>query len=147
MRFDIKKFKSFQGHEGMGFNLELWVDGVKACFVIDDANGGEAHYRWLDRGIMARVKAHVDALPIVPSVTEDEKSLWPQGRKQDMDGFVDCLINEFAHDRRLRRLCKTKTVFRLPTDKPDIFHTLNVPYPEGRRHIPANAEVLNEKYL
>jgi hypothetical protein len=114
--------------------------------MIDEGNGGSLRSAWFSRATHLAVLAHVDALPIVPSVTDDEKALWPNGRKQDFDGFVEVLINELAHDRRLRRLCKTKTVFRLPTDKPDVFHTLNVPYPEGRRHIPANAEVLNEKY-
>jgi len=166
MEFQIKKFKSFRGMEGMGFNLELWVDGAKACFIvarprivrylrrsldsIDEANGGMFRYEWASRKAAQKVQAHVDALPIIPSISGVDKSLWPEGRKQDMDEFISHLVDEFESDKRFKRLCKTKTVFRLPTDKAGDYRSLNVPYPAGRQYVlerHSTAEFLNEKYL
>jgi hypothetical protein len=49
MLFEIKKFKSFTGMEGPGFNADLYADGQKAAIVIDGGNGGEMDFHWTSR--------------------------------------------------------------------------------------------------
>ena len=55
-------------------------------------------------------------------------------------------------DKRMKRLCKTKTVFRLPTDAADTFQTLNLAYePQGREYLAKHyagqaVEVINLNY-
>jgi hypothetical protein len=152
MQFEIKKFKSFRGMEGIGFNADLWVDGVKACEIDDAANGGEYGYNWVSKEMEQKVTTHVAALPIIPSVTDMDKGLWPDGRKQDMDGFVAGIVENYENDKRFKRICKSKTVFRLATDPPDQYRTLKAPYlPQGKawiatRYPNQQVEVLNLKY-
>ena len=44
MRAEMKIVKTFRGHEGVGFNADLYVAGVKVAFVIVQANGGCFYY-------------------------------------------------------------------------------------------------------
>ena len=40
----LKNVKTFRGMEGIGINADLYINGVKCLFVIDDANGGGMTY-------------------------------------------------------------------------------------------------------
>ena len=45
MKTELKNLKFFRGMEGQGFNADLWINGVKCIFIIDEGNGGCFNYQ------------------------------------------------------------------------------------------------------
>lgn len=154
MRFEIAKFKSFNGHEGLGFNATLIVDGAKGCDAIDDGNGGGVTCYWASQEVKNKVLGHIKTLPLeplAPDAPQWERDMWPNGMKHDLDSFLTKLVSDYENDKRFRRLCKAKTVYRLAGDKAGQYRVLNAPYePTGRGYLSKleqkPEEVLNEKY-
>jgi len=167
--YSVRKVKSFRGNEGLGFNAELCRDGKPVAYVMDDAGGGMYRWEWYDReaprtkvsvgGLCggehernatpeeARLLAHVRTLP-------KEESEWDKGMSYPVNDeiFVGGLVDDYENDRRLRRVCKTKVLFRLEGDKEGEYRTVKAAYDERTKawmkatYGDAVVEVLNEKY-
>lgn len=131
MKFEIKKFQSMRTDDGGGFSFDLYIDGVKAAFVIDEGNGGGVWPRWFDRmhglsDLEKKFNEYVATLPPIPlpeDALESEKSFYP--RPMDAETFLCQLVDDFEAKRQLRRWCSKKTVFRLPEDKVGEYRTIN----------------------
>lgn len=119
--YAVKNVKSFMGHEGYGFNCNLYRDGKKIGFCIDDAGGGEMYpIEWaknVDRKEeQALLDTHIKSLPKV-------KSEYGDGTMEltiDTGWFVSALVEKFEHDknvRKVQRQCRGKTLFKEPTSK------------------------------
>lgn len=65
-KITVKKVSSFQGHDGVGVNADVYIDGVYAGHFYDDARGGEPDfdlaYSHTDPTVREKAKAKVDAL-------------------------------------------------------------------------------------
>ncbi|MDP2692748.1 MAG: hypothetical protein Q8O88_03870 [bacterium] len=44
-KLELKNVKTFRGMEGHGLNADLYVDGKRVCFVMDEGNGGCFNYQ------------------------------------------------------------------------------------------------------
>jgi len=118
-KYSVAKIKTFRGMEGDGLNAVLLRDGAKAADILDEGNGGEMSYDWVDmnKGVEeAKFAAFI----------EFERSKIPADKKDD-DGFNDhelfCgdiwvwdQVTEVLNDRRNRKACKTKTLFQVGKD-------------------------------
>lgn len=103
MNIQIKHMKIFIGREGYGFNASLYVDGKKVAFIMDDANGGPFHYDVFDKVVFAELESYVKTLP--PIVSE-----WGE-LEMDMDLFINEAVQKVEEEKKLKNLCRTKTVF------------------------------------
>lgn len=94
MKIELKKVKSFRGHEGVGLNAEVWVDEVKTFYFIDEAGGGEPYHQQIwSREKYAALEKYAASLPKRPLWSEDD--LVRYGREQEMmDVTIDDLVNE-----------------------------------------------------
>ena len=128
-RLTLKKIKTFIGHEGYGLNAELFLDGVKVAFILDDANGGDVDYQFTDKASEDRVWAFVKSTP------DDEytkgmrtQEYWMKYPKAIETHKLDTLINEFVdnfqQEKRLNRLRKNNVVFTTPDCKEGQFYQL-----------------------
>lgn len=116
MGYEIRKFKSFRGREGYGFNLELWKDGVKVAFVMDDASGGSYRFDWFDK-------------KCEESFTAEAKAKFPDRQWEQGDGLLAEMVDDFTNARRLDRLAKKKTLFQVGAEiGSDTFHTISLPF-------------------
>lgn len=135
MKYEVKNVKGFMGMDCPGFNATLYRDGVKVAFLIDDGNGGEVSFDWVDRS-GPRVEVpwvnHQNEAIVIRGCTVEEGKLydflrgktWNMGPElggkdiqTDPGYFVSELVGEFEDAKRFNRLCKTKVLFRLKTDK------------------------------
>lgn len=151
MELTIKGFKTFRGHDGNGFNATLLIDGVPCADVTDDGWGGGYQYetrRYGEKGkaLLGELEAWVAEQPEIPFPEAGE------GRtlKQDIDCFVCDAVDKAEQDKRLRRLCKTKTVVQFPDGNT---YTWKVPYTPDFKELllakgtaPAGSVFLNEQY-
>ena len=146
--YTVSKVKTFKGREGEGFNADLLCDGKKVGEVINDASGGCIDFHWLD---FASTRVDVNwigynATPVVLRCTPQEAAFYEflRGKtwtldlaghdadnspvQHDPDSYAGFLVDEFLDDRRFRRICKTKTMFRLSTDENGVLRTLSVAF-------------------
>ncbi len=130
--YTVTKVRSFRGRDGYGFNTDLMKDGIKIAFVIDEGCGGCLHYEWADLMEKDALNKHIKTLPKVKS---------PCGEMTvDIDLFVSRLVDVYEAEKKLKRLCKTKTLFRLKTDNEGTYRVI------ARRFDAAVKEFLLKKY-
>lgn len=49
MKVEAKGYKRINGHDGMGFECSIYVDGKRTCHIFDDGWGGEWQYTIFDQ--------------------------------------------------------------------------------------------------
>ena len=108
----IKKLKLFQGMEGEGFNLDLYLDGNKIASVIDSAHGGSFEYDFVCEAAAKQLADIVNAMPPMPILDQSWRDIYPDGLiPMNIDMVMDELINEHNYQKRLARARKTSLIF------------------------------------
>ena len=162
--YEVKGVKSFTGHEGYGFNATLYRKGKKVARVDDMASGGEMDYRWLDNDYVIIDFEGYDGREFHRKGTKEEKlflnfikSIPPQESdfaeidsfKWNGDCFVSHLVGEYESRQKIKKWCRTKTVFQTTDCKEGEYRTLNCKYDErARQHIMTkypDAVIMNER--
>lgn len=166
--YSIRKFKSFTGMEGLGFNAELCHNGRPVCFVIDEANGGEFNYQWYDwkaervplervdyQGKKFTYKATPDEAQFLAFLASlpSEKNEWDDKFSPvDDDSFMAAFVDDYESEKQVKRWCKTKTVFRLKGDPDGEYHTIKQLFNQNlkdwlvKKHGDKLEEILNERF-
>lgn len=161
MAYTLAKVKTFRGMEGHGLNATLMHNGEAVAFILDEGNGGEVRFDFRNPG---QTRRSFEATTRADAEREESEFLshcrfWyaESGQKAkdekeygtdhpfDRDGFlmevwVNHHIDEALNKRRLDRIAKTKTLFRLRGDDADAWRTVSAPYSEGVQ------KFLNTKY-
>jgi hypothetical protein len=115
-KYEVAKIKTFRGMEGEGLNAVLLKNGKKVADILDEGNGGEMYYDWIDmnKGVEeGQFQAFV----------EFQRGKIPAD-KVDADGFNDHNLfcadiwvwdeaNRILDDRRNSRACKKTTIFQV----------------------------------
>lgn len=153
MTWTVKNVKSWRGTDGYGTECSLYRDGKKVARCLDEGNGGEMHFEWADRkapsveiNVMApdySAEREEDGRraekPHTYRGTPEEKLLAEFANSQevetqgiifrkDMGYFVNELCDEYELKKKLKRECRTKTLFKLKGDKPDAHWVVKAPY-------------------
>ena len=98
------------------FSATLYHDGRKAARVSNDGHGGCNRNDWYASqwpNIELEVNAFVASLPEIdaPAGAEGwERTIYPM--KRDLDWLVGELVEEYQHEKKLKRLAKGNTLFR-----------------------------------
>lgn len=121
MKIEIKSYKTCAGRDGYAFSYTLYLDGVKAAEVTNEGCGGCNLYRWSDQvGGRSKMKdallAHcrIAVVPIIASwgyatpVAEMHEEI--------LDIVLEDVVGKIEEDKALKKLCKTKVVFRIEGD-------------------------------
>ena len=125
--YSVRNVKTFIGMEGPGFNATLCRDGKPVAFVIDDANGGCFHFQWTSPPEGTALEAICKQIP--PTDFEGLSIAYSPDR------FLSQLVDDYENDKRLRRIAKKKTLFRIKGDDPDEWRTLNVVGEKARQYL------------
>jgi len=136
MKIEVKNVKMHRdmSEETECFSCTIYVDGKKAGEASNRGGGGCKEYHFADRKVEQSVHDYNDTLPEIPLPADAEdwaKSIYPM--KQDLDWFVGELVQDAEADKRLRRLAKKKTLFRIEgeTYAYGEWLILNHPYEDG----------------
>jgi hypothetical protein len=118
--FTIKNFKTWQTHDGGGYQFTLYYDGKKFAFVHNDGNGGWVEVNCENKEDQKLFDNYISNLPKWKCSID--------GSDMDItnDIFMDDLVNEYELAKKLAKAKKKGTTFRLTTDKENMFRTLNV---------------------
>jgi hypothetical protein len=143
MKVELKNIKvcRFASQETECFEASIYIDGKKVGSVDNDGRGGTNRYYFNSREVREAFEKHCKSLPDV----DVYGSMLPMSD----DLFISQLMDEYEKMKQIRRWCKTKTVFRLPSDAEGEFRTLNYKWnPMVKAKILAkypDAEFMNEK--
>lgn len=110
--YTVRKLKSFIGMEGYGFNADLYRDGKKVAFVIDDASGGCLDIQWVGghkSEEAAKLREYVKSLPTF-KLNGVEANV-----EVDEDLFIGELVNDAFLVKDLRSKMKGKVLFIIPS--------------------------------
>ena len=129
-KVELKNVKTFRGMEGYGLNADIWINGVKCMFVMDEANGGEFDYEELVHGVKnaGEVKAliqelrdYIDNLPKEPMIIGGKPYTNEKGEvmlyKQDMDSYINNILlkqDKEKAQKKMRKQFNTAIVFGVP---------------------------------
>lgn len=138
MNYGITGLKTFRGMEGRGYNATLCRDGAKVALLIDGGNGGMLDVEWADHAkprVGAKIKRHDGSEAILKCTPEEallRNFLWGKTytfdghvMDQDIESFCGELIDAFTNERRFRRMCIKKVLFRLKGDKGGEYRVIN----------------------
>jgi hypothetical protein len=120
MELTLKNVKINQAmsEETTCFSATVYVDNHKIGTVVNRGHGGSNEYQWTDP-----VKGHVleDWAEKEVILTEDpcdpEKTMFVTFDK--LDWKIGEVLDRFENDRWLKRMCKTRTLFKLNSDESD----------------------------
>jgi hypothetical protein len=121
MGYAVKNVTSFQGREGIGFEASVYLDGKKIGKVTDTANGGEIDF-YLNAGEREKLDKFCLTLPKWGSEFGDEEY------NTDADIYISNIVNEFELNKKLKRWCRTKTVFKLASYKDGEYSTIKAKF-------------------
>ena len=114
--------KTFRGMEGEGFNATLRHDGVRVADCIDSGDGG---------GVIMRFSAreHKEALlQFVETLQREPFKGVPESLKVDESLFIGCLVAHEIERKALHRMCKQKTLYRIPGDEDGNWRVVDRPF-------------------
>lgn len=108
MEITLKNVKTFRGHEGMGVNATMYIDGVKTLFYMDDASGAiEGDITVYNNEKFNLLNEYINSLPEEPIL--DAKGV-PYKDKDGKDMFIkpniDMVIDEILKKMEIEKLQK-----------------------------------------
>ncbi len=138
---ELKNVKraAFASEETDCFQATIYIGGKKAGSVSNDGHGGSNSYE--PRDLYARLKAITDTLPPV-DVSYMYKDDTQHTMDQCPDTFIGELLGDYLEYKDLQKLCKNKTLFRVPgkTYKPGEFMVM------PRFYLPTVKEYIEKNY-
>lgn len=145
--YSLSKIKTFTGMEGYGLNATILKDGKPIAFVMDDATGGEVDIDFTNPGQTAKSfqQHHATAKAEFALCAAFCRAWYEQsgGAAHDIaqfgadfdsddryviEAWVNHTVDQIQNDKRLARVAKTKTLFRVEGDSADEWRTLGSPY-------------------
>lgn len=131
----FKKFKTFQGMEGAGFNAEMYINGILCYDVIDSGDGGEVNFRPniysknIDK-VKEQIKLldeYVATLPDKILKASDETTLTI---KMNLEVYVTDLlvaIEKEKETKKMNKLMETSILFGVPNGYQYTFYNYKKP--------------------
>jgi hypothetical protein len=140
-RLAVANIKSHRGMEGMTLDADLYMDGKKVGYCIDDGNGGGMMFQWAgysddltpeESGRKMRenrdaVEQYIASLNLPPEIINGVGPE-PFEMKQDLELLVNDTVGKWEQEKAQRaqfaRLAKGKVLFRMPGEATDSYRTV-----------------------
>lgn len=143
--YTVKGVKTFRGMDTHGYNATLYRGKKKVAFLIEEGNGGELNINWADwqqPRVPISTFGH-DGTEYKWNGTPEEELLYAHVRarskddhridKSEVDMFLAGLVDDFENDKRFKKMCKTKTLFRVKGDPEGEWRVISHPFGEKVR--------------
>jgi len=107
-KIQLKNVQTFEGHDGIGLNADVWIDGVKCMHVHDGAYGGCMEYQNFcynnpkAEQIKVLIKKFEDYIKTLPP-TDFIMGGKTHSMKMDMDLFITQLQEQMEMDKKMKR--------------------------------------------
>lgn len=141
-RLSLRGIKTFKGMDGIGLNVNIYFDGQKVAEGLDEGCGGGMFFQWLDHTKEAVVNAFIASLNIPADVVKYDGV--PEFEMEyDLEQIVNTMVDGIETEKKLRKICKTKTLLRLTDGN---FLTYNIAFSPRVKELLAakGAEILKK---
>lgn len=126
MNLSVTKVKTFNGHEGPGYNCDLLRDGVLVAHVINEGNGGEPYFQWTD--LKSWRKTEEDLTAFMKTQPQWKSSCGDKMYDMTLDIYLERLISDFAEFKRIRVKAKKNTLYVTSDQDPGSYQVVNRPF-------------------
>ena len=121
MKVEMKGYKKFNGHDGGGFEVSLYIDGKRSAIIFDDGWGGEWQWTILEKD---RVEALEAKMADQPPWTYE---------MHDKEYSVDMTLDHWL-DEKVLALAEARGSRKINTLGPDgKVYVWNAPYKKANR--------------
>lgn len=110
MEVTVKNIKTFRGHDGIGVNCDIYIDGKKVATMHDAAYGGSYEYQpagnfagLSNEQISARMSEYRENMRKLEAHAKEQL---PEETFEVLDQFIDKLINEASEKQVDAKLAK-----------------------------------------
>lgn len=129
----LKNIVTHNGEDGLGFNADLFINGLKCFHVLDDGNGYDSNgYNFtilthnnpkanLINKAIDDLHAYVDSMPKLPFMAFGEQQVDELGEPMYITNTVEMLVHELfkefviARDtKKFEQVCKKSICFGIP---------------------------------
>ena len=139
MAYTLSSIKTFIGREGHGFNATLKRDGKVVALARDDASGGPMNIDWKDGHhdskeayafeVFARMEYEANGgrarhIAQMQEFGLARDTITEQSDADVAEDWINRAIDQHATEKRLKRLAKTQTLFRLKGDAEGEWRTI-----------------------
>tara|TARA_R110000787_G_scaffold250297_1_gene355925 strand:+ start:5546 stop:6115 length:570 start_codon:yes stop_codon:yes gene_type:complete len=118
MTYTIKGLKTWDTHDGGGWQVSLYANGKRIAEVTQRGHGGPLWWEFKP----------VDAHALVAFGASQGVSDFLDGNfvkfDTDADSALCEMVDDLEHKREMKRWCKTKVVFRFPQDEEGKYRTI-----------------------
>jgi len=122
MNVQLKKIKTFEGHDGLGMSCDIWINGIKCIHAFDSANGGGNEYNGYtyDNPKGEQVKQNILMFEDhIKNLPQRETKLGGVSIKVsvDMDIYVEDLLNQMEEkkvQKKMDKLMSTAILLGVP---------------------------------
>jgi len=111
----LKNVRTFEGHDGLGLNADVWIDGIKCMHLYDGAYGGEYEYTnfTYDNPKAKEVKANIAKLEdYIKSLPAEEWDF--HGKKMSIEPNMDTFLNNIFEAMQLEKKMKNAILVGIP---------------------------------
>jgi len=120
--YEVKNVETFGGMEWPGFSVNLYRNDKYVAVVSNDGDGGGCFFQWMDMEEPreeVEVTSHGAEKTII--LCTPEEAIFVRHVRNHLEGnesiapedrFVCRLVNAYVENKKLRSLCRTKTVWR-----------------------------------
>jgi len=109
-KVELKNLKTFRGMEGIGINVDVWINGVKCLLAMDAGDGGEMEFEQnYDHKNQRLVKENIKLLDdYIDSLPEIKYNLIGKESKMKvgLETFINDLLLEQEEKKEKKRLVK-----------------------------------------
>jgi len=144
--YQIKNVKTFMGMDFHGYNLSLYKGKTKIAEVINDGSGGMTYFQYTNQEVQKEFETMLKSLPKYYDSDFGEES------EIDDETFVCILLDEYEFEKRLKRECKKKTLYRLKEYGPDQYGIIKSEFtPKVKEYLITKyrdnlVEIVNERF-
>ena len=109
------KIQEQLSEETLCFSATIYFRGQRVGEATNRGCGGCNNYHWFDRAASAEIEAWAEAQDL-------------EFDFEKLDQIIGKLVHDFDDARRMKRLSKNRTVFRLAGDDAGTYRSLSIPY-------------------
>lgn len=139
--YGLSKYKTFRGHDGLGFEVVVTLNKKPQFVAVDDGWGGGLAYHGVkatnsheafvasQRDMDAAVKAMHEYAKALPPYDPDD--LFPAGLPMDAELLIEEMVNKLEEEKvreknrkMFAKLIAKETLFRLKGDKPGTWRSI-----------------------
>lgn len=102
----LKRVKVFKGHDGVGLDCDLYVNGKKVAHVFDDASGGQVEYQAYGPDVQENWKILEELQAYAKTLPKVKSEYFPEGLDQDLDGLINNILMDMEKEKAMKKIAK-----------------------------------------